>query len=255
MDEASTDFLKSYQVSRLGFFLLAIGLAPLCVATVCNLFQHFGAVEFLSKLGADELNRITGALTPWITLAGSTALWASWETPSWRRRAGLLMTMCLFDVGNWFLDLGDPNRQGTYAWFRGQLGASLGWSQFALLASLSGDSLTHLGVEQADESSKSTRSLAAAGAVVWLLLFLETTNFHAGWPIQRNPRFTLHALMLATGVEVILTICLLQVTALVIAAFRKLHEQVVRLTAEEASKAVEGVPFADDLGLRQDRRP
>jgi hypothetical protein len=139
--------------------------------------------------------------------------------------------MCLVDVGSWFLDQGDPMLRGEHAWFRLQLGTALGWAEFALLASLSGAFLAHLGVEPAEESSKSTRSLAATGAVVWLMLFCETANLQAGWPVQPNPRFTLHAQLLWMGNTMIHTICLVQVTALVVSALGRAHQE-VRLADE-----------------------
>ena len=67
-----------------------------------------------------------------------------------------------------------PGRVGS--WLRSNLGQALGWAEFALMASLSGDYLVHLGLDQAEDSAKSTRSLAATGAVIWMLRFCEPTE-------------------------------------------------------------------------------
>ena len=100
---------------------------------------------------------------------------------SWQRRAGLLLVMCLVDVGLWFVARGDAwdftSGKSDIDWLRDNLGPALGWGEFALLSSLSCDYLVHLGVEHARESDKSTRSMAATGAMVWMLLFCQQTNW------------------------------------------------------------------------------
>ncbi|WP_165063717.1 hypothetical protein [Paludisphaera rhizosphaerae] len=255
MQEEAVDFPKAYRWSRLGFFLMALGLVPTCILEVAVLVGRFSEPRLLRWIARSGLLEITDTLVPWATLAGATLLWTAWELPSWRRRAGLLMTMCLVDVACWFVALGDPNGMGEHAFFRNQLGAALGWAQFALIASLSGDVLVHLGVEQAEESSKSTRSLAATGAVVWMLLFVETTDLQAGWPLQRAPAITLHARLLWLANTVIHTICLIQVSALVVAAFRRLND-VGRLEDEDPKALREMDDFDDYVGaaLKDDRR-
>lgn len=236
MNDHGIDFAKSYRISRLGFFLLAAGLILVCAVDIPGVVvrlmgrpAHFHFWRWMQESG---VSRLVGTATPWATLAGSALLWAAWDSPGWRRRAGLLMTMCLVDVGSWILDQGDPNFRGPHAYFRMQLGAALGWAEFALLAGLSGEILAHLGVEAAAESVRSTRSLAATGAVVWLLLFFETTNLQAGWPLQRNPWMTLHAHLLWLANDVIHAICLVQATTLVVAAFRGLNAEILRVDAE-----------------------
>lgn len=224
MNDETFDYPRAYRLSRLGFFLMAVGLVPASIVAVAMLagsLSHRGLLRWIDRSG---INGILGTTTPWVTLAGATILWTAWETTTWRRRAGLLMTMCLVDVACWFLNLGDPNGVGEYAYFRDQFQSALGWAQFSLIASLAGDLLSHLGVEEAEESSKSTRSLASTGAVIWMLLFLEMTDLRAGWPPQKAPGFALHALLLGITTLVIRTICLLQVTALVLAAFQRLND-------------------------------
>jgi len=233
MSDQQIDFLKTYQLCRTGFFFLAVGLVPACFLNLLYLIGQLGDHRIIFWLNQMGWSDIVATTTPWATLAGSTLLWNSWNHRGWRRRAGLLMTMCLIDVGIWFLDQGDVQVFGEGAWFRHQFGNALGWAQLALLASLSGDFLTHLGLEQADESSKSTRSLAATGAVVWMLLFCEITNFQGGWPLQRNPQITIHARLLWIGEELIGAICLIQVTALAVAALRESNLAVREVEREQ----------------------
>ncbi|AMV36946.1 hypothetical protein [Planctomyces sp. SH-PL62] len=249
MIDQRRDFLGTYRQCRLGFLLLAIGLVPACLLDLLWVVGRFGDLRILIWAERLGLSTIVATLTPWATLAGATVLWGAWDHKGWQRRAGLLLTMCLVDVGSWFLDLGDPQMRGDHAWFRHQLGSALGWAQFALLAGLSGDVLAHLGVESAEESSKSTRSLAATGAMVWLLLFCETANLEAGWPLQMRPRFSLHAQLLWMGNTMIHTICLIQVAALVVAALRRVDEEVRSVAVERTDDEPEGprLAFHQDL--------
>ena len=242
MLDQDPEFSQEYRLSRLGFFLLAVGLVPICVIEVVALAADFVGLSpiplWLHRLGAWEL---LDTLTPWATLAGSTVLWCAWDAPGWRRRAGLLMSMCLVDVASWFLNLGDAEMQGRHAWFRLQLGEALGWAQFALMASLAGDLLTHLGSEDAEESSKSTRSLIASGAVLWLLLFCERTDLAAGWPLRPNGRLGPPARLLWVGQIMIQVICLVQVAALVTAAYRRVDQEL-------GSRDADGKSGDDDFG-------
>jgi len=232
MIDPRPDFSTSYRLCRLGLFLLALGLVPACFLDVLWLAGRFVDVRLLALIEWSGLISLVSNLTPWATLAGASVLWGAWDHRGWQRRAGLFLTMCLVDVGCWFLELGDPQMRGEHAWFRMQLGTALGWAEFALLARLSGDLLGHLGVEEADESSRSTRSLAASGAMVWLLLFLETANLQAGWPLQPNQRFTRHVFLLRMATTMIHTICLIQVTTLVVSALRRVDDEVRQQDAE-----------------------
>lgn len=238
MQDNATDFAKAYRTSRLGFFLLASGLVVVCAvdvpALICRLMGQATLIQFWTWMRESGVSRLVSAAAPWTTLAGSALLWAAWDSPRWRRLAGVLMTMCLFDVGSWFLDLGDPDARRPDAYLRYQIGAALGWAQFALLATLSGEMLTHLGEEAANDTAKSTRSLAATGAVLWLLLFFETTDLRAGWPLRPNMWMSPHGYLLRVASDVIHAICLLQATGLVVAAFARLHREVPRAEEEEA---------------------
>ena len=88
--------------------------------------------------------------------------------------------MGLVDLVLWFLEHGNDLelRLGDvgHDWFRSHLGEALGWAEFALITSLACDFLVHLGIDQAREAGKATRSLAATGAVVWMLLFSMQTE-------------------------------------------------------------------------------
>ena len=65
-------------------------------------------------------------------------------------------------------------------WLRDNIGEALGWGEFALLSSLSCDYLVHLGVDHARDSDKSTRSMTATGAMVWMLLLLPADELGGG---------------------------------------------------------------------------
>lgn len=238
MDDHAIDFAGAYRSCRPGFFLLAAGLLVVCAVDVpalgCRLMGppvHFRFWRWMSESGATTLVR---AVAPWTTLAGSALLWAAWDSSGWRRRAGLLMTMCLFDVGSWILDLGDPNFQRPDAFLRSQIGAALGWAQFSLLAGLAGEILTHLGIDSAGESARASRSLAATGATVWLLLFVEIADLRGGWPLRPNAWISPHVHLLGLGSDVLHAVCLVQTTALAASAFRRLNDELRRIDSEES---------------------
>lgn len=235
IEQRYDDYLKTYRLSRTGFLFLTIGLAPLALLQVLIIVGEVLVGDRQIEMWLQQSTWLDWlpTLATWSTLIGSTLLWGRWDNPSWQRRTSLLMAMCLIDVGIWFLDLGDPQGVGDWAWFRTQFGNALGWAEVALLASLSGDFLTHLGVEQADESARSTRSLAASGALIWLLLFCETANLHDGWPIKPKARIPRQTLLLDLGTNLIGIICLIQVAALVVAAFHQSDRQVREMEVDD----------------------
>src|SRR3954453_3866455 len=210
---------KNYQLCRTSFLFLAIALIPATIWAVLLMIGMLGDHRLFNWLVQSPWNDWISTVSVWGSLVGITLLWGRWENTSWQRRTGLLLCMCLVDLVLWFLDRGDGPGLGEGSWFRSNLGQALGWAEFALMASLSGDYLVHLGLSQADDSAKSTRSLAATGAVIWMLRFCEQTNWDAGWPLQRRA-FGIQVWLLYLGSELIWTITLIQVTALVVAAAR-----------------------------------
>ena len=211
---------KTYQLCRTGFLFLAISLIPACIWAVLLMIGMLGDRRLAIWLSQSPWNDWIFTISVWGSLVGTTLLWGRWDNTSWQRRSGLLLCMCLVDLVLWFLDRGDGPGLGEGSWFRQNLGQALGWAEFALMASLSGDYLVHLGLSQAEDSAKSTRSLAATGAVIWMLRFCEQTNWDAGWPLQRRT-FGIQGWLLYLGSELIWTIALIQVTALIIASVRQ----------------------------------
>ena len=97
---------------------------------------------------------------------------------------------------------------------------AMSWGRMALLSSLAGDYLVHLGIENASESDKLTRSMTVTGTLVWMLFVLQQTNW-AVWPLVRAGRLNLESALLLHGCTLIYAITLIQVTALVISAARQ----------------------------------
>jgi hypothetical protein len=225
MDLEREQFRKTYQMSRVGYTILSAALLLACFIALLDQFGSFhrGLFQLI----------VRSAWFPWIdlpivwgSLLGATLLWRRWEEASWQRRSSLLLVMSLADVVLWVLDHGAALGRGEltigHQWLRSNLGQALGWSEFALLASLASDYLGHLGVEHAAESAKSARSMAATGAVVWMLVFCERTDWARGWPLQpHRPIRALETVLLIHGWNLIWTITLIQVTVLVISAARQ----------------------------------
>jgi hypothetical protein len=232
---------KTYQLCRTGFLFLAISLVPACILAVMYMIIMLGQNHRLHAwLNQLPWNDWIFTLSVWGSLVGTTLLWGRWDNTSWQRRTGLLLFMCLVDLVIWFLDQGDGPGLGEGSWFRSNLGQALGWAEFALMASLSGDYLVHLGLEQAEDSAKSTRSLAATGAVIWMLRFCEQTNWEA-WPLQRR-NVGIQGLLLSLGSELIWTITLIQVTALIIASVRQSIRVLNEMDSEDHDHELLGFP-------------
>jgi hypothetical protein len=223
---------KTYQLCRIGFFLLAVSLVPACILSLLEMVGLLGDPQLINRIFESPWNQWVCTLSVWGSLVGAMMLWGRWDHKSWQRRSGLLLIMCMVDLVVWFLDRGEAQAPVQDNWFRSNLGQALGWAEFALMASLSGDYLVHLGLDQAEDSAKSTRSLAATGAVVWMLKFCELTNWDGGWPLRRrNPN--MHGWLLFLGSELIWTITLIQVTALIIAAFRHSNRTLSEMERED----------------------
>ena len=107
-----------------------------------------------------------------------------------------------------------------HEWLRHIVREAMSWGRMALLSSLAGDYLVHLGVENARESDKLTRSMTVTGALVWMLFVCQQTNW-AVWPLQMRGFNNLESVLLLHGFSLIYTITLIQVTALVISAARQ----------------------------------
>jgi hypothetical protein len=218
---------KTYQISRVGFALLSMALGLACVDSILPLLANFHrdlVFLYIRIVRSAWYGWISVPIT-WGSLLGVTFLWGRWDHPSWQRRVGLLLGMNLVDAALWFFDhgaaLGIPDLDIGHEWLRLNLGQALGWAEFALLAGLSCDYLDHLGLEQARDTGKSARAMAATGAVLWMLLFCERTDWSAAWPLRAHPVRGPEEQLLALGSLLIWAITLMQVTALVFSATRQ----------------------------------
>jgi hypothetical protein len=214
---------QRYRICRLGFATLSFALVVACLTTMLSLPRIFAGRAFLPWLHNSAWWKWVDAPIVWAFLVGTYLLWGRWNNPSWQRRSGLLVLMGLVDVVLWLLEhggsLGLRTEEVGHLWLRESLGQALGWAEFMLVASLSCEMLVHLGVTQAAETGKATRSLAVTGSVVFFLFFCEMTDWHA-WPLVEH-RPTPQGLLLFLGQTMIGTITLIQVTALAIATARQ----------------------------------
>ncbi len=236
MDFDRDQLRRTYEVSRIGFGVLAVALGLACVTAVVPLLYTVYPEFCLGVMKARWYQWIDAPIT-WGSLLGVTLLWGRFDHPGWQRRVGLLLVMSLVDAGLWLLDhghaLGLAGGEFDHEWLRGNLGQALGWAEFALLAGLSCDYLEHLGVEHARESGKSTRSMTAFGAVLWLLLFCQRTNWTAGWPLAAHRIRSLEEYLLWQASNLIWAITLIQVTALVASATVRSGRVLADLRVEE----------------------
>jgi hypothetical protein len=206
-----------------GFAILSAALALACLSSVLPILVNFYP-ELCHRIIASPIFQWLDVPITWGSLLGVTLLWGRFEHDGWQRRVGLLMFMSMVDCGLWFLDhgaaLGLVEGDVGHDWLRLTVGQALGWAEFALLAGLSCEYLEHLGVEYARESGKSTRSMAATGAVVWLLQFCQRTNWSGGWPLLPHRLRNIEEFLLYQASLLIWAITIMQVTSLCMTASR-----------------------------------
>lgn len=217
----------TYTLCRLGFGVLSVALVLACCTSLLWLLSWFGARNIMRAIVMTRAWHWIDVPIVWGSLVGTYLLWGRWNERGWQRRSGLLLLMCFVDAALWLFehanDLGLHEGEIGHEWLRSQLGEALGWAEFTLMAGLACDLLAHLGVEQAPEAGKATRSLSATGAVVWMILFLERTAWRQGWPLLDQGIHSPETLLLTMGTRMIWAITLIQVTALTIAATRQTH--------------------------------
>ncbi len=239
MDDLEREQLrKTYQICRIGFGFTA---AALVLATFASLVNVVGMFQPRLVMAISERFWYQFLDTPivWFSLIGATLLWGRWNETSWQRRSGLLLVMSMVDVGLWFVASGEilGARAGEmgHRWLRVHLGEALGWAEFALLSSMAAGYLVHLGVEQARESDRSTRSLAASGAMLWMLLFCQRTHWGAGWPLQPRRFNMFEGFLLYHGFHLIWAITVIQVTAMVISAVQHTNRVLGEMDQEDSA--------------------
>lgn len=252
MDQEREQQRRTYQLCRLGFGLLSFALLVACVTSVLGILGLFFRPAPILWIIRTPLWHWSDVPVVWGSLVGTYLLWGRWPDSGWQRRSGLLLMMCCCDAVLWFLEhggeLGLRLSEVGHEWLRMEIGQALGWAQFALIASLSCDLMAHLGVEQAPEAGKATRSLAATGAVVWFFYFLEQTNWQA-WPLRNRQVDSLESLLLFLGFTMISTITLIQVTALSVATTKQAARMVAEMDREDQQNDLFRPPSESDFDL------
>jgi len=210
----------------LGFSTLALALILASLSSIGGLllvftgrFQNPGVL-----MGISHFDLILETAIVWVSTIGVALLWGRWPDASWTRRSGLLLLMCLVDVVLWSLDhakdLGFVDAKIGHDWFRRSLGQAMGWSEFALIASLAADLAARLGEPQALDFGKAARSLATTGAIVWFTYFYFQTDWNNQiWPLRMR-RLDRGSILLLLGTMVLGSIALVQVSALSLLASR-----------------------------------
>jgi len=222
----------------LGFSSLALGLIIASFSTIATLLIFLSGPGHLALWKAfRQWELIEETAVVWSTLIGVALLWGPWPDREWLRRSGLLLMMCLVDVVLWSLDhavdLGLSEVKVGHEWFRQSLGQAIGWSEFALIASLAGDMASRLGQPQALDFGRAARSLSTTGAMVWAMFFYSRTNWDPPfWPLREVP-LNRSTLLLMLGSGVLVAVNLVQVTALSLMAGRACGAELRRLAAED----------------------
>jgi hypothetical protein len=224
---------------QLGFSALGLALVIASLTTVGRLILIFSGrgVALGALFGIPQWNMIEESSVVWASLIGVALLWGRWPDRNWLRRSGLLLLMCLIDLILWSLDhaaeIGLSEGKLGHDWFRQSLGTALGWSEFALIASLAADMAAHLGEPQAIEFGKAVRSLSTTGAMVWFMYFYFRTDWSPPfWPLRDRP-FNGGSILLLLGWLVLMAINLVQVTALTLLAGRSCGRSLRQMIEED----------------------
>jgi hypothetical protein len=258
MDQEREQQRRTYQLCRFGFGMLSFSLMVACLSMILVHIWLFFRPAPMLWIFRTRLWHWSDVPVVWGSLLGTYLLWGRWSDTGWQRRSGLLVLMCVCDAFLWFLEhgaeLGLRLSEVGHEWVRMAIGQSLGWAQFALIASLSCDLMAHLGVEQAPEAGKSTRSLAATGAVVWFFYFLEQTIWKT-WPLRQRQMDSLESLLLYLGFSMIWMITLIQVTALSVATTRQAGRMVAEMDLEDQENDLFRPPSENDFDLLAVQHP
>ena len=187
------------------------------------------------------------------SLAGVALLWGRWPDESWRRRSGLLLLLCLVDLVSWSAEyavkLGSAEVPIGHDYFRTSLGAAIGWSEFALIASLAAELTSRLGEPRAAELGKSARSLTTLTAIIWMIYFFVNTNWNAPvWPL-RPFRTTFLTFNLRRCWFMLDAILLVQVTLLCLHATRACGRTSRAMIAED--RALEAFQSPSERGWQE----
>ncbi len=225
--------LRRYQ---LGFATLGFGLIIASLSNVGFLVALLlGLRPILMQLRSWAFYEETAVVG--FTLVGVGLLWGAWPDEHWRRRSGLLLMMFLVDLILWSVEhattLGLADHPFGHEPFRNALGQALGWSEVALIASLSAGMAATLGESRALDLGRAVRSLATVGASVWFAFFVLRTDWsHPIWPL-RERLFNPELIYLALGSAFLSATVLIQVTTLCLYAGRTCGRMVRVLRAEE----------------------
>jgi hypothetical protein len=243
---------------RAGFSLMGLALGVAGLSALGSLYYLFNILFFqgmlpqggFRQLGIPHFEMIRESIVVWASLLGVFLLWGRKPDRNWQVRSGLLLMMCLVDAVLWgfdhAVDLGLYDAEVGHKWFRDSLGTAIGWSEFALIASLAADVAAHLGEPGSLDYARSSRSLATTGAMVWFMFFYFQTSWRLPfWPLRMRPPNPGTA-MLLLGYIVLATICFVQTTILSLVAGRCCARALRQMAAEDHAK--EQIPSRSEAG-------
>ncbi len=242
MDWDRDQLHSRYRLCSAGLRLAAIGVGFAALNTAAHLLVMVTMDFRLFELVAHPA-WIWGIGGPSVigSLFGAYLLFGRWDEPSWKRRTGVLVLVCLAHVASWALQHADVLGGGqaglsSHEWFLMNLSRGLGWAKLMLFAGLAADVSAHLGHQGARVGGKVAWKFAATGAVIWAFYFAARTDWNGGWPLGIARFGPLLYLMLLTY---LFDFCLasLQVAALCLAARAHCRSMLDELEKSEPQQA------------------
>lgn len=274
---------RAYQLSRIGFGLIAASLLLVCIeAGLFMLVIFFGVPWARALLTNPSWEIALSTAITWGSVVGMYLLWGRWQHPSWRKRTGLLVVFGAIDLLLWLARHANEMGLGAdsfgHEWLRQNVGMGFGWFEFGIMATLAFDMATHsravpykpprpeeeewgFGHEQeatgyALEPGRVRPSqapgprpswhMALVGGAFWALTFVYGTNWQAGWPLTKRVLPIEQELLMALFTQVLWAAAAWWVTLLSYAAYRRCGALVDALRSDRGERDLVWTRSEDD---------
>ena len=184
---------------------------------------------------------------------GSALLMGRWDEPAWRRRSGLAFLLAFGGLFFWSLqhahELGLSETPLPEAWARDGARHTLRWFWMGTVAVLAASVGEHLGREDARESGATVVALMVVSGLLYALFFIQTTNWRAGFPLQRLPWITPLIWLMLISLCALRALATFLLTRLCLDSSRRCSEILRELRHAESN--VESLRSASDSGFEE----
>lgn len=230
----------SYRLCWAGFSILAVSTIAGAFDAIGNLllffsgrFQGLGAV-----LDLPSYDFAIDTLRNWPRMIGAILLWAAWPESDWKRRAGLLALMSMFDVGLWTsrfaVPLGLAADPLGHQFLSMIVGITLRWSELILMGGLAASVARQVGMVDLDDFARAQRTICYTGASIFFFFLIQQIDWARDWPLAPLP-LNPTGFMALLAYRLILCISLTQASLLTLTAARSAAHGLKLMAVEDRS--------------------